>query len=138
MTGTSTSSAFAQTPVAPPDAVFLVSTSFREDADSKKVNMGVGGTSIAECAKLLYPIYLLLHVFARGERRREGGMAVLGYMFVCMCVCLCIFVSMCVCVCLCASLCRRLTWGFHASAKTVRLSARLQTSVRMHAHTSLI
>ena len=36
-------SAFADVPVAPPDAVFLVASSFREDPAPKKVNMGVGG-----------------------------------------------------------------------------------------------
>lgn len=36
-------SVFADLAVAPPDAVFLVSSKFREDANPKKVNMGVGG-----------------------------------------------------------------------------------------------
>jgi aspartate/tyrosine/aromatic aminotransferase len=43
MTRQSGQSAFADLAVAPPDAVFLVSAKFREDASPKKVNMGVGG-----------------------------------------------------------------------------------------------
>lgn len=39
-------SIFAAVPRAPPVAVFKLTADFREDADSRKVNLGVGG----ECA----------------------------------------------------------------------------------------
>jgi len=40
-------SIFAAVPRAPPVAVFKLTADFREDGDSRKVNLGVGGESEA-------------------------------------------------------------------------------------------